>query len=43
MQNSQKKARKTKKCGVITCIHCTSNICMNDKCDFYERFFQQED
>ncbi len=34
---------KTKKCGMITCIHCICNVCTIEKCEFYERYFRQED
>lgn len=34
---------KSQKCGMITCIHCICNLCMAEKCDFYERVYCQED
>jgi hypothetical protein len=35
--------RQNKKCGMITCIHCICNTCTIEKCDFYERYYIQED
>jgi len=41
--NIDKKEKKEKrKCGMITCIHCISNTCSLDKCEFYERIYKQE-